>query len=164
MRNVLIVLCAVFLCASLGLCNEKMSKKEKGQMYLSAPTVTKTATANVYVPVSGNFTDGMIKNFVLNSNGTLTYIGYGNDILFNGVSDVETNKNCTMTYTLYRNGSYVAGAETPHVFHGVSITETISITRILYAEHGDTFQIYCKSDQADTELLVSGLCITLWGR
>lgn len=144
--------------------NEKMQKKEKGQIHLSAQAVTSIVTANEYIPVSGNFVDGNIKNFTLDSNGTLTYIGYGNDVLFSGVSDVAVNKNCKITYALFRNGVLIPEAQTPHNFQGVSITETLAITHILYVNHGDAFQVYCKSDQVNTDLTVDNLCVTFWGR
>jgi len=161
MRNILIILIVLLY---FSFANEKMQKKEKGQLYLTAPTITSLTTANTYIPVSGNFTDGNIKNFVLRSDGRIEYIGYGNDILIVGVADIAVDKNCTITFSMFRNGVYVAGADTPHVFSGVAKTETISITRIIYVQHGDTFQAFCKSSEATTDLNVLGLSVTFWGR
>jgi len=161
MKKLLIILIVLL---SVSFANEKMQAKERGQLTLPVATVTSLVLADTYYPVSGNFTDGSIKNFILSSNGELKYIGYGNTFLLSGVADIKVNKLCQITFGLYKNGMLCENAETPHTFTGADRIHSIAITRLVYGEHDDIYQVYAKSSEVNTDLTVEGLAVNLWGR
>jgi len=136
----------------------------RGQMAISTPTNTVTGTADTYVQMAGTFTDSMLNNWSLNADGTLTFNGNdGSTFLFNGVSDLEVDKACTITYGLYKNGVLVTGAETPHTFAAASKIDNVSITRIIQLDKGDYLNVFVKSSATDTTATINTLFLTFWG-
>ncbi len=160
MKKLIILL----LLLSFGFSVEKMTRKETGQLRLETETVTSLTLADTYYPVSGNFVDGNNKGFSLANDGTLTHLGGQNSVLLNGVSDIQVDKVCTVTYALFLNGVLVDFAQTPHSFTAASKTESIAITGILISAQGDYYQIYAKSSESSTNLTVTNLFVTFWGR
>jgi hypothetical protein len=134
-----------------------------GQLRLSEYTDTVLTEADVYSKVSGTFIDGDCCNFEVVDNSLVSNCGDNSAFLFNGVSDLEVNKACTIHFALFKNGSLVERAETPHTFVTPSKTSNISITSIINLDKGDTLEVFCKSSEVNTTLSLKTLNVTLWG-
>ncbi len=138
----------------------------KGCHHLYSPVNTTCTEVNTYYKIAGTWTDGLTCNegWIYDGSGKITYVGQsGTYFHFNGVSDMSANKVSTITYGLYKNGSLVPGAETPHTFPTASSTSTISITNIFPVNKGDYFEVYTKSDTSNTVVTSSTLMITFFG-
>lgn len=134
----------------------------KGQMQITPDTTLSFAAADTYEKVVGVWTDSCLFKFTFNPNGTLTYVGPDTCFLLNGVSDLQVNKQCEITYALYINGALVEGAETPHTFTSAAKTSNIGITRILTLETGDTIEVYAKCNDDTVIATFKSLSVTLW--
>jgi len=134
-----------------------------GQLRLSEAADTVIAGAGSWVKVEGTFIDGEHRGFDVDTN-TLVYTGpSGACFLFNGTSDLASNKACTMQYSLYVNGEAAERGQTPHTFPASARTSTIAITALLKLNQGDVLEVYATSDQAATTLSIKTLNITFWG-
>jgi len=134
----------------------------RGQMRLTAETTLVFAAADTYQKVEGVWLDGHLNKFETDNLGTLTYIGPDTFALMNGVSDLQVNKACEVTYALFKNGVLVEGAETPHTFTATSKTSNISITRICEINTGDELEVYAKCDDGTATALIKSLTVTVW--
>jgi hypothetical protein len=137
----------------------------RGQMHLATGTTLAFAATDTYEKIVGTWTDGCANNFVVDDvNDRITYTGKQTMcMLMNGVSDCQVNKNCQISYALYRNGSLVTGAETPHTFQAVAKYSNISITTLLNINSGDYFEVFAKCDAGDTTLTINSLKILFFG-
>jgi len=134
-----------------------------GQLRLESPADTNLSETDTYYKVSGNFIDGDANGFEVVDN-KLKYIrDSGICFLLNGVSDLQVNKACTITYSLFKNGVLVPGAQTPHTFVNPSKTSNISITAICKLDKNDELEVFAKSDEINTIISVHTLNDTLWG-
>jgi hypothetical protein len=134
----------------------------KGQMQLTPDTALAFAAVDTYEKVVGTWTDSCLFKFTFDPSGILTYTGPDTCFLLNGVSDLQVNKACEVTYALFKNGVLVPGAETPHTFTAAAKTSNISITRICTLETGDTVEVYAKCDDDTAIATIKSLSITLW--
>jgi len=133
-----------------------------GQLRIMAPTDTTCILADTYYKIGGNFEDGETIGFSIAENKIKWNGCNGIIFLFNGTSDVQVNKACTITYGLFRNGELITEAQTPHSFVSPSKTSNISITALIEANCNNEFDVYVKSDQANTIISVQTLNMTLW--
>jgi len=139
------------------------SQNLHGQLRLSETTDTVILDADTYTKVSGTFTDGHVSGFTVSNNKLIFNGPDGSCFLFNGASDLESNKSCIIFYALYLNGQLVNDAQTPHKFVTPSKTTSIGITSIIKLNNGDELEIYCKSSETNTTLTIKNLNITFWG-
>lgn len=137
--------------------------KEYGQLILNTPAPTNLGAPLTDTPISGTFVKGEItlNGFTLSTNGTLTYNGGGGVFKVDGTSDLQSDKNGTVTYKLFRNGVVVPNAITPYTFPSANSYESISITGIINASNGDTFRIYANSTTNNTTINVNTLSFNL---
>jgi len=87
-----------------------------GQLRLLATTDTLLATAETYYKIAGLMGDGYSRGFTVENNQLIYNSIKKNYFLFNGASDLQVNKLCELTYSLYKNDVLVTGAQTPHTF------------------------------------------------
>jgi len=139
------------------------SKISKGQLKLQASAGSVLANKDTYYKVSGTFSNGQARGFIIVDN-KLKWKGADNSVfLFGGVSDVKSNKACEIHYGLFKNGVLVTGAETPHTFPALARISTISIIGICVLDYDDELDVYARSDTDGTILSVASLNIVLWG-
>lgn len=139
----------------------------KGQMHLDTGT-TLAFTGTTYEKIIGTWSNVNPKTnnkfYVDSTNNRLVYTGKKSVIcLFNGVSDIKVDKACEITYALFKNGSLVSGAETPHSFASPSKYSTISITALTEVQPDDYFEVYAKCDDATVTLTINSLLILFFG-
>jgi hypothetical protein len=143
------------------------SRLQMGEMRLTAPDTTHCTTAGTYYKIYslGGFSDGENNNFTVDGNGKITFTGLkGTNCITTGVSDVTADKQCQLYYALYKNGSLVANAETPVDINNPGKAKSIAITRMIpHLKSGDYFEIYVKSDVANTIVTHNTLFITFIG-
>jgi hypothetical protein len=98
------------------------------------------------------------------SGGTLTKTAGAAIFLVNGVSDLEVNKACSITYGLAINGSVIPHETTLHTFSVQSKMSNISITALAEISENDTIEIWCKGDgTAGIEVCIPKLDVTFFG-
>jgi hypothetical protein len=136
-----------------------------GFTYLSSETTTLCTLADTFYKIGGTWASGSHTYFEYSGNGKTTYKdGTGIHFLLNGVSDVSSDKNCTICYALYKNGELVEDAQTPHTFEHAHQITNISITSALETlNYDDYLEVYCKSNVAATTLTHKTLQLTFWG-
>lgn len=137
--------------------------QDRGQLRLLEPTNTTITEAETYYKISGTMSDGCAHNFVVSNNKLIWKGNDNNCFMFSGVSDVKADKACMITYSLFKNGEPVVGAQTPHDFPASAKTSTISIVAICVLDRDDELEIYVKSDTANVVISVHSLNIVLWG-
>jgi hypothetical protein len=137
----------------------------RGCQRLISEQQTTCINANTYYMIGGTWGGASCVGFERDGKGKITYTdGTGVVFLLNGTSDVQADKNCTITYALFKNGQLVDGAETPHTFEHANSIANISITAIVEGLIcGDYLEIYCKSDQSNTLVTSNTLIITFYG-
>jgi len=130
---------------------------------LDATTHAFSTTA--YEKIVGTWGDGDCCHFTIDDvNDRLIYTGQdGVSFLFNGVADVSIDKASDISFALYKNGSLVVGAETPHSFSAPSKTSTLSICRIKTLNSGDYLEVWAKCSDDTATITINGLNITAWG-
>lgn len=133
-----------------------------GQHRLMEKTSTTITNKDTYVKVLGNFEDGETKGFEFIANKLCWQGSSGTVFLFNGSSDLEVNKACTISYGLFLNGVLVEEAQTPHSFVSPSKTSNISITALVRLQQDDEIEVFVKSSEDNTIVTVHTLAITLW--
>lgn len=136
-----------------------------GYANLSSSTTTECALADTYYKIGGTWTAGTHDYFESDGSGKTTYKdGSGVHFLLNGVSDVSADKNCTIWYGLYINGTLVDAAQTPHTFNNANQISNISITAVLEdLQYNDYLEVWCKSDTVNTNIKSETLELTFWG-
>lgn len=143
------------------------NRKQQGFMNLSSSDTTHCATANVYYKIYklAGFVDGTSNGFVADGNGKLTFNGQkGTDGAFFGSSDVTADKTCELKYALYKNGSLYDAAESPIDINNPSKAKNININIALpNLKPTDYFEIWVKSDNANTLVTHKTLFITILG-
>lgn len=136
----------------------------RGKAKLTTPVQDTLTTIDQYYKINGTWSDGNSLGFSVSPTGVLTYFGCNKCcFLFSGVSDVQADKVCQITYSLYINGVLVSGAETPASFEHANSIKSISITDIIDLYKGDEIEVYAKSDTATTKITPSTLVITFLG-
>jgi hypothetical protein len=138
---------------------------QRGQMHIDTGTTLAFTSANTYEKIVGTWTDGCANNFTISDvNDRITYNGNRTMCaVMNGVSDISVNKACTVTFALYKNGSLLTGAETPHTFGYISRYSTISITTIIEITQNDYFEVWAKADDTSVTLTINSLKILFFG-
>jgi hypothetical protein len=133
-----------------------------GLISLTSQQTTSLVVANNYYPISGVFSDNALDNgFITNSNGVLTYTGTTPaKFLVVGTSDCSVSKGCKLTYGLFKNGTLLSGAETPHDFVATAKSQNISISTIIALNTSDTIRVHSKSDQVSTDLSIQTMSLT----
>lgn len=98
------------------------------------------------------------------SGNDLLYTGIGGNFLFNGTSDLQSNKVSDITYSLYLNGSPVTDEQTTFSFTSANKKANISITGILSLVTNDVLAVRAKSDgTVGTIITINKLDTTLVG-
>lgn len=134
-----------------------------GFIALTEPAAITLVTPGQYYKVPGVYAVFDHANFIADANGKLTHLDAKGAYALNGTSDTQVNKACKITYGLYKNGSILPGAESPHTFAASSKIDTLSIASILHIIKNDYLEVYAKSDIANTLLTPSTLHVTLFG-
>lgn len=143
------------------------SRLQLGHMHLSASDTTQCTTADYYYKISktAGFVNGVNNNFTIDGNGKITFTGIkGTVCLFLGASDVTADKQCQITYALYKNGSLYANAESVIDINNPGKAKHISINLgIPNLKSGDYFEVYCKTDVANTIVTHNTLFVSFIG-
>ena len=139
----------------------RLKLSERGQIHLTAPEDLTCTLADTYYSAPGIYEDGLSFNISTASDGTMSYLGYGNIMHLAGVSDLSVDRACTITYSLFRNGEIVPGAQTPHSFVSPSKTANISITALMEACADCYLNVMVKSDVAGTVVTVENLSVVV---
>jgi hypothetical protein len=129
-------------------------------------TVAPTTLTNIdeFYQIQGTFFDGLCKDFLVATNGTITYSGpNGRRFIFAGVSDLKVNKVCQITYALKVNGVINEHIQTPHDFAMADRLAGVSIIRWVDLFTGDYMQIFAKSDTAAVVLTAQTLFLVFIG-
>lgn len=142
---------------------KETSKHNHGFINLVTPQAITLVTPGQYYKIPGIYALFDHANFIADATGKLTHLDVKGAYALNGTSDVQVNKACTVTYGLYKNGSILPGAESPHTFAASSKIDTLSITAILHLTKDEYMEVYAKSDIANTLLTPSTLQVTLFG-
>ena len=134
-----------------------------GYITLTTPAPVVLTDAETYYQLQGVYTDNNTNNgFSTGVSGTLVFTGDGPaKLILNGTSEAEVSQAAEVTYGLFKNGTLILGAETPHSFAANNKRENFSITSILVIEKGDTFSVRAKTDNAGITLTVRTLNVTL---
>jgi len=146
----------------IGAGNSSIRQREMCQSVLQAESQTALTNAGEFYAISGTFADGCISGFDVDSNGVVVYNGAGGRFLFNGASDLQADKVCEITYSLYLNGVQTA-LVTPVTFAHAQAYCNISITNIIELSRGDTLRVFAKSNTENTTITVANLRITFFG-
>lgn len=159
----MIILMGMTICYFfLGAGNSKIRLVEKVNITLVEPLILTLTDANVDYTLTGTFNTLCTCGFESAGNGKLVYKGAGGAFMFNGVSDLKSNKGCDVFYTLYKNN--VASMNiTPTTFHNANSYNNISTTGIIELVTNDTLIIKAKSNTSSTILTINDLKLTLWG-
>jgi len=143
--------------------SNKRRDVDKSCMRVSTPAATTLTTAGDYYQVAGTFGNGCSKNFTVAADGTVTYTGIGAKFLFSGVSDLQVDKACEITYALEKNSVIDTTSQTPHTFTAASKIDGIAITRIVSLVTGDVLKVMAKSDTNTTSMTANTLFLTFMG-
>jgi len=131
----------------------------RGQLGLVSQHVTPCVINNTYYPVLGAFSDGSVKAFVLDTvTGIITCKRRGTYLAI-GVSDMSAGKVAKVTYGMFKNGSLIPNAETPHDFTNAAQTSNISIAKLVVLQENDEIQVNIKSSVDNTDITVSTLMV-----
>lgn len=133
-----------------------------GFISLATPVGLNISVVDQYYKIPGVFAVFDHANFTANSTGKLTHVDVKGSYTLNGTSDVAVSKACVLTYALFKNGSLVPGAESPHTFVSSNRIGTLSIAAIIHLIKGDYLEVYVKSDVA-VVVSPSTLHVTLYG-
>lgn len=142
---------------------KETNRHNHGYINLITPQPITLVTAGQYYKIPGTYSIFDHANFTADATGVLTHNDVKGAYSLNGASDLQVNKSCIITYSLYKNGSIVPGAETPHTFAASSKISNISITAIVHLIKDDEIEVYAKTDIANTLLTLSTLRVTLFG-
>lgn len=136
----------------------------RGQSRLTAEADTILTNANQYYHILGVYSDGNALGFTTLVDGKITFNGHdGTAFIMNGVSDLAVDKNCKLSYGLYKNGVLIPGAESPHDFEHANQTILLAINFLITLNKNDYLEVYAKSDIAATTLTVTSLVTTYMG-
>lgn len=137
----------------------------RGCQALQSAQATNCVNADQYYKIGGTWGGSQCLGFVRDGLGKLTYKNGANiTFLLNGTSDVKADKNCQITYALFKNGVLVTGAETPHTFSSANQIANIAITAFVEnLKYDDYLEVYCKSDTANTLITSETLITTFLG-
>lgn len=138
----------------------QLHRRERGQLILTAPSSFTLTNADEYYTIPGAFADGFNLGIETSVDGVMTYTGFGNIMRIVGVSDLEVDRACEITYAFFREGLLVPGAQTPHGFVSPSKTANISITAIMEAAKNNYMSVRVKSDVAGTVVNIRTLVVT----
>ena len=144
--------------------SQNRNSVDKCNVRVSTPATTTLTTAGDYYSIDGTFSDGDCKNFTVASDGTITYNGNDGTIFqFVGVSDLEVDKACEITYALEKNSVIDTTSTTPHTFVAASKIDGIAITRVISLNNGDVLKIKAKSTVNTTLMTANTLFLTFFG-
>lgn len=142
--------------------------KDLGLLLLTAQTTVAMTLADTYYPITGTFNGSpcdLCTNFTPNGTGSITYNGSGNVMLIDGTSDLSLSgaAAATITYGLFKNGSLVAGAESPTAVNFFNLLQTLSITSAIDSAENDVYDVRVKCDDAGRTLTVRTLNVRFKG-
>ena len=136
----------------------------RGELKTSSQDTTTLATSGQWYKINGTYSDGHLSCFELDVGGTLTYTGAEDvTLLFNGTSNLEADRVCTITYGLFLNGELYGNASSPVSILAANRSATNAITSYIGVESGNEFEVHAKSDTANTVLTPNALSITMDG-
>lgn len=143
----------------------RKTPNSRGQMSIATGTTLAFGGTNTYQKVVGTWADGFSNNFTIsNANDRITYTGTQTMVfLFNGVADASVDKACITTFGLYKNGTLITGAETPHGFTSASKIGTVSIARLIELKQGDFLEVWAKVDTSAVTITFNTLSISFFG-
>lgn len=139
---------------------------QHGGMALTDKPVIDLAIADDYYQIEGAWAVFPTPvNFEIDIPNSRLYYRGVNDITFlvNGTSDVKSSKVAIITYGLFKNGTLVPGAESPHTFGSANAVELMAITALIDLKKDDYLEIHAKSTTASTDLTPQSLAITFFG-
>ncbi len=128
---------------------------------LLTPEAVNLETPGQYYKIPGTYMEYDAGGFTVTAAGFMTYHGLYGIFLMNGISDTQVNKSCYVTYASYINGE--AYSTTVHQFTASSKAEAIATTAIAALSQNDTYEVYAKSDTANTLLTPTTLKVTMFG-
>lgn len=136
----------------------------RGQSRLTAPSNVILTNAEQYYHVTGTYSDGNALGFTTLADGKITFNGHdGTAFVMTGISDLSVDKNCKLSYGLYKNGVLIPGAESPHDFEHANQTILLAINFLITLNRGDYLEVYAKSSIANTTLTITSLVTTYLG-
>ncbi len=138
----------------------------RGCHHLNIADTTECVVADSFYVIQGIWTDGDECNFGFEYDGLgkITYKAQdGVFFLLNGVSDLQADKVCTVTYALVANGTVDTTFQTPTDFTAANKISNISITNFIKSQRGDFYQVAVKSNVANTQVIHNTLQLTFLG-
>jgi hypothetical protein len=144
----------------------KLGNHMRGAHHLITPLETFCETADTYYKILGIWGDGDYCNcgFDIDCCGKITYTeSISSYTMLVGISDLKVDKNCEVTYGLYKNGNLITNAETPRKFEHANQTANVAITNILKNNSNDYYEIYVKSDTNSTTVTTRTLMLSFLG-
>jgi len=131
--------------------------KGVGKMNLSDIEVMDLANAGQYYKITGIFTDDAINElFTTLATNKLTCLKAGK-YHFNAAAVLSVDKLSTITLALYKNGSFFI--ETPHGVNSPNSDITPNAVDIFNIAENDYFELYVKSNIANTQVTFNTLNI-----
>jgi hypothetical protein len=141
---------------------ESAKKREHGMIKLATPLAVNLETAGQYYKIPGTYDTGVLSyHFTVNAAGKLTYNGPKGIFLMNGISDVQVNKLCTITYATKKNAEFLS--DTSHIFATADRNETLATTNLVQLVQGDYLEVYAKSTTVNTLVTPATLKVTFYG-
>ena len=131
--------------------------------HLDGSTTTTCTNDDTYYKIGWTWTDWDECNDWFEYDGIwkITYTWSGRRFfLFNGTSDLSSDKVAKITYSLYKNGILVSNTQTPTDAEHANSIMSISITNIFPINTWDYFEVYVKSDTASTTVTNQSLFLT----
>lgn len=135
----------------------------KGEFHLAAQEIVNLNDDGITWTKIPNIVGNLLNGFSVTT-GTLKKTVAGSVYLFNGVSDLEVNKACTIFYGLALNGNVLSGEITKHTFSVVANIENIGITALADLSINDEIEIWAKGDgTAGIIMTIDKLDVTFLG-
>lgn len=143
----------------------RKTPNSRGQMSIASGTTLAFVDINTYQKVVGTWSDGMANNFTISdANDRITYTGAQTMcFFFAGGADASVDKACVTHFGLYKNGTLIPGAETPHGFTSPTKVGTISITKLIELKQGDYLEVWAKVDTTAVTISFNTLSILFFG-
>ena|SRR6056297_1321866 len=143
----------------------KITHRSIGTFRLSSTDTTQLDSAGTWYDIAGNFADGSLNDFSLDSgSGELTYNGTsGKWFIAFGNSDLKADKTCTITYSFAKNGSIITNADSIVTFKNANSYRALGVNRPIQLDNGDVINVMAKSTANTTTITVYGLYVTLLG-
>lgn len=132
---------------------------------LENPSTIDFAADDTYQKITGDWLAREFSYFEHAAGDKLRYLGPNNTpFLFSGSSDLSSSRGVLITYAAFLNDALVESAQSPHTFQTNGLIENLSITAVVRLNTGDEFEVFAKASDADADINIETLRITLWGR